>query len=64
MFDYHVKFPHSDGKTAGVIVGSLALVAMILVGIDCHRKRTRKRKLNALLAKRYCSTFPFFQHFT
>ena len=32
------------------------------MGIDCHRKRTRKRKLNALLAKRYGSTSHFFQN--
>ena len=46
----------------GVIVGGLALVVIILVGIGCHRKRTRKRKLNALLAKRYGSTSHFFQN--
>ena len=46
----------------GVIVGGLALVVIILVGIDCHRKRTRKRKLNALLGKRYGSTSHFFQN--
>ena len=56
-----VEFPHSGGQTVGVIVGGLALLAMILVGISCHRKRARKRKLNALLAKRYGNTFHFFK---
>jgi len=55
-----VEFSHSGGQTVGVIVGGLALLAMILVGISCHRKRTRKRKLNAILAKRYGSTISFF----
>ena len=64
MFDQDVEFPHSGGgQTVGAIVGVLALVAMILVGIACHRKRTRKRKLNALHAKRYGSTF-YFLHLT
>ena len=60
MFDY----PPSGGQTVGVIVGGLALVAMTLVGIGFHRKRKRKRKVHALLAKRYESTFHFFQHLT
>ena len=54
------EFLHSGGQTIAVIVGGLALVVMLLVGIGCHRKRTRKRKLNVLLAKRYGSTFHFF----
>jgi len=54
-----VEFPHSGGQTVGVIVGGLALVAIVLVVIGCRRKRTRKRKLNALLAKRYGSTVHF-----
>ena len=60
----YVEYPPSGGQTVGVIVGGLALVAMTLVGIGFHRKRKRKRKLSALLAKRYGSTFHFFQHLT
>ena len=60
----YVEYPPSGGQTVGVVVGVLALVAMTLLGIGFHRKRTRKRKLNAILAKRYENAFHVFQHLT
>ena len=47
------------GKITGIFAGSVALFVMIVVGIGCHKNRKRKTKLNALLSKRYGSTFHF-----
>lgn len=51
---------NTSGLRAGIIAGSVAVVAMVTVGIICHRKKWKQGQRRTVLPKRFARVFMLY----